>query len=285
MNTPQGPRLLVIGTAINETVIHQESGRTRHGLGGVAATMAIALAEAGNQVTLITAVGAGQHGEETRRLLEDAPYQAVVLDRQYAAGYARINTLQGEQKRAEGRWPRISGLREAVLREAPGCAAVLMDCNMNEDEMNPILMTNPDALTLINGTTTRRCLTLRRTTDVWKSAVTLNRQEARNLMQGPTPAGNEQELPGRLNAARVLVTRGPGGWDLHQRQDPKQGQGQGQDHRTVSTRPAVPAPERTDFIGCGDYAAAGLAHALIHDQGIAKTVNEFITRKLQANVL
>jgi hypothetical protein len=274
-NAPQGPLFLVIGTAINETVIHQETGRARHGLGGVAATMAMALAEAGNHVTLITAVGAGQHGEEARRLLGDAPYRAVVLDRKYAAGYARIPTMQGEQKRAEGRWPRISGLEETVLREAPGCAAVLMDCNLNEDEMNPILSANPETLTLVNGTTTRRCLTLSRTTHIWKSAVTLNRQEARNLMQGPVPAGSEQELPRRLNAECVLVTRGAGGWDLHGWPD----------REAVSTRPAVPAPERTDFIGCGDHAAAGLAHALVHGQGIAQTVNEFITRKLQSNVL
>ena len=275
MSDLQKPRFLVVGTAINETVLHQESGRARHGLGGVAATMALALAEAGNQVTLVTAVGAGKHGEEARRLLEDTPYRAVILDRKYAAGYARIPTLKGEQKRAEGRWPRISGLQEAVLREAPGCDAVLMDCNLNEDEMNPILMANPEALTLVNGTTSRRSLTLRRTTDVRKSAVTLNRQEARNLMQGPTPTGSERDLPGRLNATCVLVTRGPGGWDLHQEAS----------HETVSTRPAVPAPERTDFIGCGDYAAAGLAHALIHGVDAAPTMNEFIARKLQANVL
>ena len=106
MSTLQKPRFLVVGTAINETVLHQESGRTRHGLGGVAATMALALAEAGNQVTLITAVGTGQHGGEARRLLGDAPYRAVVLDRKYAAGYARIPTLKEVSRnglRAAGR--------------------------------------------------------------------------------------------------------------------------------------------------------------------------------------
>ena len=281
MSNLQKPRFLVMGTAINETVLHQESGRARHGLGGVAATMAIALAETGNQVTLVTAVGTGQHGEEVRRLLGDAPYRAVILDRKYAAGYARIPTLKGEQKRAEGRWPRILDLQDTVLRETPGCAAVLMDCNLNEDEMNAILMAAPEALSLVNGTTTRRSLTLRRTTDIRKSAVTLNRQEARNLMQGPIPAASEQELPGRLNAGCVLVTRGPGGWDLHQEPD----QEDASTRTAVSTRPAVPAPERTDFIGCGDYAAAGLAHALIHSLDIASTVNEFIARKMQANVI
>ena len=41
----------MVGTAIAETILHQPGGEERRGLGGVAAT--IALAEAGNEVTLI----------------------------------------------------------------------------------------------------------------------------------------------------------------------------------------------------------------------------------------
>ena len=101
-------------------------------------------------------------------------------------------------------------------------------------------------------------------------------------MQGPIPAASEQELPRK--AERPHACSSPGG-----REDGTCTRNRDQEDAStrtaVSTRPAVPAPERTDFIGCGDYAAAGLAHALIHGLDIASTVNEFITRKLQANVL
>ena len=46
--TRQTARFLVVGTAIAETILHQPGGEERRGLGGVAATIALALAEAGN---------------------------------------------------------------------------------------------------------------------------------------------------------------------------------------------------------------------------------------------
>ena len=43
----------MVGTAIAETILHQPGGEEQRGLGGVAATIPLALAEAGNEVTLI----------------------------------------------------------------------------------------------------------------------------------------------------------------------------------------------------------------------------------------
>ena len=51
--TRQRARFLVVGTAIAETILHQPGGEEQRGLDGVATTIALALAEAGNEVTLI----------------------------------------------------------------------------------------------------------------------------------------------------------------------------------------------------------------------------------------
>ena len=67
--TRQRARFLVVGTAIAETILHQPGGEERRGLGGVAATIALALAEAGNEVTLITSIGQGPEGTRAKNLL------------------------------------------------------------------------------------------------------------------------------------------------------------------------------------------------------------------------
>ena len=71
--TRQTARFLVVGTAIAETILHQPGGGERRGLGGVAATIALALAEADNEVTLITSIGQGPEGTRAKNLLGAAP--------------------------------------------------------------------------------------------------------------------------------------------------------------------------------------------------------------------
>ena len=71
--TRQRARFLVVGTAIAETILHQPGGEERRGLGGVAATIALALAEAKNVVTLITSIGRGPEGTRAINLLGAAP--------------------------------------------------------------------------------------------------------------------------------------------------------------------------------------------------------------------
>ena len=96
--TRQTARFLVVGTAIAETVLHQPGSEERRGLGGVAATIALALAEAGNKVTLITSIGQGPEGTRAKNLLGAAPLRTIIRDSTGAAGYATINTRQGEQQ-------------------------------------------------------------------------------------------------------------------------------------------------------------------------------------------
>ena len=269
--TGETGRFLVAGTAISETVVHQPGGGERWGIGGVAATIALALAEAGNQVTLVTSVGRGADGLRVKKLLAETPIRAVIKDSPGPAGYAVINTRRGEQGRANGRWPRQDGLSETVAREAKDHDCIIADCNMTEGELRKIL-DHPGKLTMVNGTTSRGCIRILKARPRELGMLTVNEAEASAMMRAASTIW-ESQLMERLNARAMLVTRGHNGWDLHRSGE------------EIISSPAVKVPEHTDFIGCGDYAAAGAVHAMAHGLDPELTINEFIRRKLEANVV
>ena len=263
--TRQTARFLVVGTAIAETVLHQPGGGERRGLGGVAATIAIALAEAGNEeVTLITSIGQGPEGKRARELLAAAPLRTIIRNSTGAAGFATINTRRGEQQRANGRgrWPRATGLGPLAEREIHRHEVIIADTNMSPGDLLRLL-DHPGKLTMVNGTTT---LGAARIPTRWNNRLgmlTVNQAEARALMQRLDCSG-EIQLMRRLRAGSMLLTRDSSGWRFYS-----------QDGDMVES-PAAPAPEHTDFIGCGDYAAAGAVHAVVHGLDPKATINEFI---------
>ena len=264
-------KFLVAGTAISETVIHQPREGERRGIGGVAATIALALAEAGNQVTLVTSVGQGTEGSRVRDLLAETPIRAVIQDSKRPAGHAVINTRRGEQLRANGSWPKQEDLSGLAAKEAGSHDWIIADCNMTPAELARML-DQPGRMTMVNGTTTRGCARILEARPKELEMLTVNEAEASAMMRAiPTVRGSK--LMERLNAHAMLVTRGHNGWDLHRSGE-----------ETVSS-PAVETPAHTDFIGCGDYAAAGAVHALAHGLDPKLTINEFIRRKLEYNVV
>ena len=264
-------KFLVVGTAIAETILHQPGGEERRGLGGVAATIALALAEAGNEVTLITSIGQGPEGTRAKNLLGAAPLRTIIRDSTGAAGYATINTRQGEQQQANGRWPRATGLGPLAEREIHRHEIIIADTNMTPGNLLQLL-DHPGKLTMVNGTTT---LGTARIPTRWNNRLgmlTVNQAEAQALMQRLNCHG-EKEMMRRLRAQSMLLTRDSSGWRFYNQ------------NGDMAESPAAPVPEHTDFIGCGDYAAAGAVHAVVHGLDPEATINGFIQRKLEANVV
>ena len=269
--TKQTARFLVVGTAIAETILHQPGGGERQGLGGVAATIALALAEAGNEVTLIISIGRGPEGTRAINLLGAAPLRTIIRDSTGAAGFATINTQHGEQQQTNGRWPRVTGLGPLAEREIHRHEIIIADTNMTPGNLLHLL-DHPGKLTMVNGTTT---LGTARIPTRWKNRLgmlTLNRAEARALMQRLNCHG-EKEMMRRLRAQSMLLTRNSSGWRFYDQEG------------DMVESPAAPVPEHTDFIGCGDYAAAGAVHAVVHGLDLEATINGFIQRKLESNVV
>ena len=263
-------RILVVGTTIAETVEHTPGRGERRGLGGVGATIALALGEAGNDVTLLTQVGRGGEGDEARRLLAEAPVNVIIRESRGAAGHAVIQTEGGEPRRVNGRWPRAEGISEMIDREAARHDVIITDTHMLPADITRAL-DRPGKLTMVNATT-RGVARIPRRRRHPLGMLTLNQREADALME-QLNCTDARQMMLRLKADRMLLTRDRRGWSLHQ-QDGK---------RTES--PAVAVPDHTDFVGCGDYAAAGAVHAVLHQLDPRKTVNEFITRKLEINVV
>ena len=267
----QRARFLVVGTAIAETILHQPGGEERRGIGGVAATIALALAEAGNEVTLITSIGRGPEGTRAKNLLGAAPLRTIIQDSTGAAGYATINTRQGEQHKTDGRWPRVTGLSHLAEREIHRHEIIIADTNMTPGKLIHLL-DRPGKLTMVNGTTT---LSTARIPTRWNNKLgmlTVNQAEAQALMQRLNCHG-EKEMMRRLRAESMLLTKNSSGWRFYDREG------------DMLESPAAPVPEHTDFIGCGDYAAAGAIHAVVHQLDLEATINGFIQRKLEANVV
>ena len=264
-------QFLVIGTAIPEMVIHKPHGGTRTGIGGVAATMAMALAEAGNQVTLLTTIGQGPHALDLRQHLKDAPFRAMVLNRSHSSGHAQIETLGGQHHTARGSWPRLTTVAKAAAKLAPHHEAVLVDCNVASTDLFQIL-DHPHTLRIINGTTSSACKAILDPRFPEGTIIALNDPETR-AVSAKLGTDSPAKLATACKAAGALLTKGAKGWTYYN----------GNDLEVHSE--AVEVPPNTDFVGCGDYAAAGLAHALLHGQDIRSTVNDFITRKLNANVV
>ena len=125
---------------------------------------------------------------------------------------------------------------------------------------------------MVNGTTT---LGTARIPTRWNNKLgmlTLNQAEAQALMQRLNCHG-EKEMMRRLRAGSMLLTRNSSGWRFYDREG------------NMVESLAAPVPENTDFIGCGDYAAAGAIHAVVHRLDLEATINGFIQRKLEANVV
>ena len=262
-------RFMVVGTTIAETVLHIPLGSRRRGLGGVAATIALALAQEGQDVTLVTSIGRGPMGKEARRLLDETSISTTVRESRGEAGHATISARNGEPVQHRGRWPRAEGLAPLVERELAYHQVVIADTNMPPEDIRRILE-HPGKLTMVNATTTRGAARIPRRMENPLGMITVNRAEARALMQW-VKTDSEREMMRRMGTDTLLVTLDQQGWRLQQ-----------QGGEMVASS-AVAVPENTDFVGCGDYAAAGAVQALLHGLEPRETINRFIRRKMEIN--
>ena len=267
---PTQPRFLVTGTTIYEAVIQKETGRQRLGLGGVAATMAIALAQAGNYVTLLTSLGSGPNADHCRRLLQETGVHTALINLNHIGGHATIITKAGEPVSAKRHWPRPAGLSQSIACLAAQHDCHLVDTNIQPQDLSAILAAHP--FTVVNATTTWMARALLWNTHTPKTLVTMNRTEARALANA-AKVSTQKALLQSLNTDSAMVTMGADGWRLYHTGQPE------------LTSPAPDVPPHTDFVGCGDYATAGIAHALLTGADPISTVNSFISRKLLANQL
>ena len=102
--------------------------------------------------------------------------------------------------------------------------------------------------------------------------ITANEAEVQAMMR-ELGWNNASTVWQALRARAMLITRAHNGWDFHP----------GREEAVMS--PAVRPPRDTDFVGCGDYAAAGAVHAALHGTDLVQTINEFIGRNLAHNVV
>ena len=274
MNNPkEKPKLLVIGSAIKESITHSPENISRKDIGGVAGQMATGLGLNGADVTILTNFQEGSEGDQIIQMLKEAGVKVIASTRTPSAGWANISTIQGEMSRCQGSWPNPTGITTDLRELIKDFDWLITDCNHSQTDIIKILwMANQASVPVVmNATTTGKSIAILRANEP-KRIVTMNRAEARNIMS-KTRVRHEIELTDALNTEALLITDSSRGWKLYGRA------------RAFMSSPAVPVPPNTDFIGCGDYATAGLTQAIAEKIPIKETINALITLKLNRNTI
>ena len=270
----ENPQYLVIGTAITETITHLEDGKSRQDVGAVAGQMATALSRHQCDVTLLTSTGQDEQGKKTLERLTEAGVKTYTVTHTSKTGWASISTRAGEQARTQGAWPTLDEIASELAGNLRDIDWILVDCNLSATALNRILgMAAKEQIPVtINATTKGKSRLIWETRTHPKRLATMNRDEQLNLMR-LSDSKTVPELRENLNSRNVFVSSGPQGW----RVDGAKG--------IHASSTAIPTPTDTDYIGCGDYATAGLTHAINAGLPIVETVNRFIETRLQLNTI
>ena len=262
----------IVGAAIPETIVMTSSRHQMEGIGGIAGQLATALAVPENSVLLHAALGADNNGAHIRKLLRSQRIRHT--DNRNPGGWARI-TLHpdGEVARAQGSWPPTPPCTKEFTRDIRDADFLILATYREVGVIRQYLAQANQAKTpvMLVVTTTGTAATLLETAQHPKEIVSMNIAEFQRISQrsGMSAADDVRRA---INARNMLVTTGAQGWNLY-RAD------------TSGLRSAAPAaPQASSFVGCGDYAAAGLCHAIAgerNDAGIIESVNAHILRKIQ----
>ena len=272
MNIPVNkPHFVCIGSVTREVVTHLPD-RRRTQIGGVAAQMASALASQSQPTTLMASIGDDPNGAYIRDSLNDTQINLVTLDPSPThSGYSNIETKHGEPTSSTGHWPHYTMIPINANRIPKDADAILIDTNATTRSIADAIGAAHRMATpcLINATTTSGAIRLLQAGRTHRTAVSINRQECDSILQR---AGVKQDTQLRklLNTEHLLVTDGAQGWTIYHR-----------DGTIIS--PAPQPPPHTDYVGCGDYAAAGLIISIVHQLDPAKTINDLISLRMQLN--
>ena len=267
----ESSRYLCIGLALAETVVHLPERFTRHGIGGVAGQMAHALAHHGQSVTALSPRNRGTSAVLLERLAQDAGITPVLLPNRTHA-HSEIYTLHGEIHRQRGSWPTACNVATTASRLSAEHDWLLLDCNVDPAELARCLNLGRrrGKPTLVNASSPGLATTLLQTHCDQKTAVTMNRDEADAIMRR-AGINDQADLCAVTNSQWALVTGGCMGWVLYRGRLP------------VTSSPGPEPTDDTDFVGCGDWAAAGLAQALADGQHLTATINRYIAARMELN--
>ena len=254
---------IVFGSAGIDTITHAETRLTQERIGGVAAICAQELARAGHQVTLHCRLTADQRGQHAANLLAKAGINPMPVHRARDHFHMHTTTKRGSPGKATGKFP-FTYMNEREIKQAlndsPNADLVIADTNLSAESLEKLARICPNLL--IIASTAGRAQAIAQIAALPKVALSMNRQEHGRIGQHTF-----METLHHNHAQHLLITSGPQGF-----------------HHTTANgtqhHPAVSVPPNSDFIGCGDSAAAGLAHSIVTGEDTATYVARFIKQRL-----
>jgi pseudouridine kinase len=239
---------VVLGSATPATVSESH--------GGVARNIAQHLAAMGDDVTLLTALGADADGQRLQESLQHMGVRVVATHAARTASYVAVLDESGELVLAVVDMDATDHLDDAWGRSAVAgiteCRLLLVDCNLGAGALAAVLAGSRDrpwtvVVEATSVTCSRRLPADLRGVDL----LVANRRELAALTDADGPVDQLAALALARGAATVVALRGADGVEAF----------------TVQHRVHVPAPtvEVVDVTGAGDAFTAGLAHALACD--------------------
>ena len=266
------PKYLIVGPVVPETIRMPRTGRYTDAIGGIAGQIATSLANREINVSVHASLGHGDQGTRIRTRLTSRGIH--IIDGTEPAGWANltINT-NGDLLTENGYWPPAPSFTPLIApfmdeahflilstqRKTETINTYLAEANHRNLPTMLVVSTESNAHTILNSAAAPKTIIAMNVAEYHQVQLQSCKHEAQHILQA-------------VNTAAMLVTSGHEGWQLHRTDRP-----------TLHGQ-APPAPHETSFVGCGDYAAAGLCRATAHDmtdEFIITTINDHIETKIR----
>ena len=254
---------LVIGNAINETVIRTEDGAKRRHTGGVGAIMARELALNGQEVTFLTTAPTGTAAREMEKDLAKGRLRPVIVPgnpAQRVDGKVQVQVTKGEPVTFFGHRPRMTGLAEEIRQLAPLHEWTLIALTLTDQDLAAVSSLANNLA--VNATAKQLVHRIKKVPRL--AALTMNRNEYALLAKTGISHAAPEDLPMKFKGATVMITRGARGRSVYAPATPP------------NHRPAPELAAGTDYIGTGDAATAGLVHAMNAGEDHGELIDAYI---------
>ena len=202
-------RFLVIGNALPETIVRSEDGYQRRHIGGVGAIMARELASEGADTAFLTTAPSGAPAEALLQALKLMDLKVAVIPgapAQKNNSHATITTRLGGPIRAQGSWSIMGGLGKHIAILTPQFDWTLVSLTLRGNDLETVAKS---ARKLAVNATSKKHVAL--IPHIQEQAVTTMDQQESGKLMNLMSVREPSDLPSKLGAATLMVTRGAPG--------------------------------------------------------------------------
>lgn len=267
------PLFLIAGPAVPETIRLPARNQIVQTVGGVGAQLASALSTPKRPAILAAALPRTAPAKQAADILRNLGVAITGQPAQHGATEITIDAY-GEAYVTYGSWPETPAITGEFARRLPQAACLLIATEPTADTIGDYLKAaNTNAVpSIVVVSAIEKLPNLLAVSHIRKSIVALNHLEF-TAASAATQSRDHLDFLTSQHAQALFITHAADGWTLHRPGLPD------------LHSPAPPPPDGAILLGCGDWAAAGLAEAIaqrLSDQDLIAHVNRRISDKIKS---